>query len=194
MAFKHFLLGLFVKGVTGFGDTITHIPILASVTKTKMGRVAFSLGTLMAIILAIVLALGFSTLIRGFIYYRYLAAGLVFLLALAIHFDLFVHKPREKAEKKLVQVKRMSVERFTKLMGVGFVASFATVIDDIIAYAPVLAAGGKLSVVLGIILATVIEIILVIYFARKISRLKYTDEIASLGLVVLGVLILAGVV
>lgn len=193
MVFKQFLLGLFVKGVTGFDDTITHIPILASVAKTRLGRVAFSVGTLLAIVLAIVLAILFSTLLGGWPFYRYFAAGLIFLLALAIHFDFFVHKPRKKAEQKLVEIKQMSVERFMKLLGVGFIASFATVIDDIIAYAPVLRSG-KFYVIIGIIFATIIEILLVIYFARKLSKIKYTDEIASIGLVILGVLVLVGIV
>ena len=196
MSLKYLGFGFFVKAITGFDDTITHVPILASLTKTRTGKIAFSIGTMIAIILAIIIAVFFSSLIKSFPYYRYLTAGLVFALAIAIYFDVFIHKPRTKTEKRLLKQKKITAERFTHLIGIGFIASFATVIDDIIAYLPVLLGtlSSKIYAISGILLFTVVEIMLVIYFSEKISKIKYKEEIASIGLVILGILILAGII
>ena len=194
---KYFFLGMFVKLITGLDDTITHIPILASVTKTRAGRIAFSIGTLMAIIFAIIIAVFFSAIFYYIPYYRYIAVGLIFALAIAIYFDVFVHKPRTKAEKQLLKEKRTTNERFAHLLGIGFIASFATVIDDIIAYIPLFLIPGlliKAMAIAGIILLTVIEIIAVIYFSGKIAKIKHKEKIAVAGLVILGVLILTGTI
>ncbi len=193
---KYLLLGFFAKIITGFDDTITHIPVLASVTRTKMGKIAFSIGTLIAIIIAIIIAIFFSTILKKIPFYRYFIVGLLFLLAILIYFDVFVHKPRAKAEKKLLKIKKISAMRFTKLIGIGFIASFATVLDDIIAYAPLFlgALVTQIFAVIGILIGTLLEIVVVIFFAEKISKLKYKEEIASLGLVILGVLILFKVI
>lgn len=193
---KYILLGFFAKIITGFDDTITHIPVLASVAKTRMGKIAFSIGTLFAIIAAIILAIFFSAILKKIPFYRYVVVGLLFIFAVLIYFDVFVHKPRTEAEKKLLKFKRISAMRFTKLLGIGFIASFATVLDDIVAYAP-LFLGALLTqvyAVIGILIGTVLEILLVIYFSEKISKLKYKEEIASLGLVILGVLILLKII
>lgn len=196
MALKYFLLGLFVKIVTGLDDTITQVPILASVTKTRMGKVAFSIGILLAIIVAIFLALFFATFLRQFVYYRYIVVALLFGLAIAIYFDVFVHKPRTQAEQKLKKLEKISAQRFAKLIGIGFVASMATVLDDIIAYSPLfLASTWNVSfAIAGILVATLIEIWLVIYFSEKIAKLPYKEEIASAGLVLIGVLMLIGII
>ena len=130
MSLKYLGLGFFVKGITGFDDTITHVSILASVTKTRKGKIAFSIGTMAAIIAAIIIAVFFSALLKAFPYYKYIAAGLIFALAAAIYFDVFIHKPRTKAEKRLLKRKKIPAERFTHLMAVGFIASFATVITS----------------------------------------------------------------
>ncbi len=194
MSFKYMVLGIFVKIITGLDDTITHIPILASITKKKMGRIAFSIGTLLAIIIAIIFSLFFISFIKQFEYYRYISAILLFLLAIAMYFDVFVHKPRTRVEKGIK--KRISIQRFTTLLGIGFIASIATVIDDVIAYSPLLAVSGisMYYAIAGILLATILEILVVIYFSKKVSKIKYKEEIASLGLVILGIIVLAGVI
>ena len=196
MSLKYLGLGFFVKAITGFDDTITHVPILASLTKTRTGKIAFSIGTMAAIILAIIIAVFFSAILHTLPYYKYVAAGLVFALAAAIYFDVFIHKPRTKAEKRLLKRKKITAERFTHLIGIGFVVSFATVIDDIIAYTPVLLGdiSSKIYAITGIVLFTILEIVLVIYFSEKISKIKYKEEIASAGLVILGILILTGII
>lgn len=193
MSIKAFSLGVFVKAITGFDDTITNIPILASVTKTRMGKIAFSAGTLVAIGFAIIIAVYFSSFLRGITYYPYIAAGLVFALAALIHFDILVHNERVKAEKKIKEC--MNIERCFTLFGAGFIASIATVVDDIIAYMPLFVRQeSAFYAISGIFVTTMAEIFVVIYFADKMAKIKYKEEIASIGLVILGTLILAGVV
>jgi len=194
MLLKYFILGIFVKIITGLDDTITHIPILASVTKKHLGRIAFSIGTLLAIIIAILFSILFISFIKQFEYYRYISAALLFILAIMIYFDIFVHRPRKDIEKKIK--KKISIPRFSQLLGVGFLASIATVIDDIIAYSALLAITGieMYYAIAGILFATMIEIFIVIYFSKKIAKIKYNEQIASLGLIILSILVLIGIV
>jgi len=194
MSLKYLFLGFFVKIITGFDDTITHIPVLASVTRTRIGKIAFSIGILLAIIMAIIVSTFFAAFIRSFAYYRYISAALLFILAAAIYFDIFVHKERTKAEKLVLGCKKFNI-RCTKLIGIGFIASIATVLDDIIAYSPLfLDTLIRPYAIIGILAATILEIFLVIYAAEKIKKIKYKEEIASIGLITLGILILIGII
>lgn len=190
---KYFLFGFFIKIITGLDDTITRIPLLSSVTKTKIGKIAFSIGTVIAVTLAVVFALFFSTLITKIPSYRYIIAGLIFLLAITIFFGLFEEKMKKRKEEKL---KKITTKRFFKLIGIGFIASFITVIDDSIAYIPVLSVQGplKLAAVLGIYVALILQIILIIYFAKKIAKFKYKKHLAVLGLIIIGILVLLGII
>jgi hypothetical protein len=182
MSLKFLILGFFVKIVTGFDDTLTHIPVVASVTKTRLGKIVFSVGTLLAIVLAIIASFFFAKLLQFSVYYRYISAGLLFILAAAIHFDLLVHIERKKAEKVVLGCEKLHV-RYTKLLGIGFIASIATVLDDVIAYSTLFlnSISFRVYAIIGILAGTVLEIIAVIYFAEKIAKIKYKDEIASIG-------------
>lgn len=194
--FNVFLLGFFIKIITGFDDMITRIPVISAITRTRRGKVAFSIGVVLAVSAATAIAYAFSSFLDELPHYRSIVAGLIFLLAVCIYFDIFVHDPRSKAEPKVKEkAKQISSERFTQLVAIGFVASFATVLDDVIAYLPIfLLEPFKIAVgVAGILTATVVQALLVIYFSEKIDRLPYKEEVASLGLVVLGILLLAGV-
>lgn len=195
MVLKPLISGFFVKIVTGFDDTITQIPIVGAVTHTKRGRIAFSLGILLAIITAILLSFSFASVIREIPYYKYIAVALILLLAVFVYFDILVHKPREKAKQKLKKIKHISIKRFVKLTIIGFLAAFATVIDDSIAYMPLLAESFITApyVALGILLATILQIIVIIYFSRKVAKIKYKKEITSLGLVLIAILVLFNV-
>lgn len=189
---KYFIAGFLVKVITGFDDTITRVPVIASIATTRIGKLAFSIGTLIAVALAIFVAVFFAGFLRTFPYSKSIAALLLFILALAVYFDVFVTKPRKKVEEKLLK-NSISFERFVSLLGVGFLASVATVIDDIVAFAPLFLSSVKISwSVARIIFATLIEITAVIFFAEKINNLPYKNEIASAGLVVLGVATLSG--
>jgi len=192
MTLKYFLSGFFVKIITGLDDTMVHIPIMGTITKTRLGRIAFSTGILLAIAFAIVLSFLFASTIKLIPYSKYISAGLIFLLAIVIYFDVFIHKPREKVERKLKKIKRISVKRFFKLLSLGFIAAFATVIDDIIAYSSLFLGSFLMTVyvITGIFLATILELTVIIYFSKKIQKIPYKNSISAFGLIILGILIL----
>lgn len=197
MSFKYFISGFFVKIVTGFDDTMVHIPIVATITKTRLGKIAFSIGILLAITLATIFSIAFASTIKLLPYFKYISAGLIFLLAIAIYFDIFVHAPRKKVSEKITSKKimRISSKRFVKLLGIGFITAFATVIDDTIAYSSLfLSQTSNIPFAIsGIYTATFLELFAIIYFSKKISKLPYKKEITTIGLLILSVLILAGI-
>lgn len=189
---KYFISGFFVKIITGFDDLMIHIPIIANIAKTKKGKIAFSLGILTAIAFAVLLSVLFASTLKLIPFYNYISSVLILLLAFAIYFDLFVHKPKEKIEKKLKKIKPISIKRFFKLMGIGFITAFATVVDDTIAYSSLFLTSFSIMpyAIIGIFSATILELIIVIYFSKKIQKLPYKKEITSAGLIILSLLIL----
>jgi len=198
MVITKILSGFFVKAITGFDDTMVHIPIVGTITRTRRGKIAFSLGILIAVTLAVTIAVLFASAIRLMPYSRHISSGLLFLLATIIYFNIIIAKPKQKVEQKLQakQVKTISPKRFFKLIGIGFIAAFATLIDDIIAYSSVFS--GSLSffpyIVLGIYIATFLELYAIIYFSRKLAKIPYKRQATSFGLVILGYLILFRVI
>ncbi|MBL7053568.1 MAG: hypothetical protein ISS02_02860, partial [Candidatus Portnoybacteria bacterium] len=127
MIVKYFTSGFLVKMITGLDDTLVHVPILANTTKTRIGKIAFGLGVLLAVCLAVTIAFLFASSIKRIPNYKYIAASLVFLLAVFISLDLFVRKPQkkfeEKSKKKIkpLKIKKISRKRFFKLLALGFV-------------------------------------------------------------------------
>ncbi len=192
MALKLFLSGFFVKIIAGFDDSMIRIPICASITKTKTGRIAFAIGTFLAITLAIIFSFIFGSIIKSIPYSNYIAAALIFFLALSIYGDWFIQKPKKEAEKKLKKIKRISTKRFFRLVAIGFFVAFATIIDDTIAYSALFL--GPVSntplVVGGIFSATILQLGVLIYFSKKVMKIKYKKEITVIGLMILGFLIL----
>lgn len=149
MVITYFLSGFFVKLITGIDDSMVHIPIIANMAKTRRGRIAFAIGIFIAISFAILLSFFFAEAIRSIPYYNVFSAALIILLAISIYFDIFLIKPRQQVEKKLkakkvqkeIKIKKISIKRFFKLMGAGFLTAFATVIDDTIAYSSLFLTG-----------------------------------------------------
>jgi len=193
MSFTYLFLGFAAKIVTGLDDVITRIPILSSVTKKRKGQLVFSLGTLLAIFAAIMASFFLASFLRDFSYHHYLTSGLLFLFAILIYFDVFVHIPEKKVEKKYKKVKS---EKLLSLFSIGFISSLATFLDDLVVFTPFFIDGFRKSfyVSTGIILATIVEIIVIILFARNLMNIKYKEKIASAGLVILGLLILFKVI
>lgn len=191
MAIKHFFSGMFVKAITGFDDTLVHIPIVANITHTRLGRIIFSIGILLAISLAILLSFLFASAIKLIPYYHYISAGLILFLAISIYFDLFVQNPKKKMKAKVKKTKTISPKRVLKLIGIGFLTAFATVIDDTIAYSSLFL--GDLSnapyVISGIFYVTLLELFVIISFSKKISKIKFKKEITVIGLIILSLLI-----
>lgn len=191
MVVKYLLSGFVVKIIAGFDDTMTRIPIVANITRTKRGRYAFAIGVLLAVTLAITLSFLFGSTIKAIPYSNYIAAGLIFLIALSIYFDWFIQKPKKKVERKLRKIKRISLRRFLKLIAIGFLTAIATVIDDIIVYSGLFI--GTISnapyIITGIFAATFLQIGAMIYFSKKIMGIKYKKEITVVGLIILSILI-----
>jgi len=196
MVIKSILSGFSVKIITGFDDTITHVPIIASLTRTKRGKLAFLSGIFLAVSLAIVLSFLFASILRNFRYYNIISSAIIFFLAFSIYFDLFFKKSKKKVQTKLKKIKKpIPLKRILKLMGIGFLAAFVTVIDDSLAYSSVfLALNLNLFLIIGIYLALILELFVIMYFSRKISKIKYKKEISVFGLIILGLLILFRVI
>ncbi|HDQ22515.1 MAG TPA: hypothetical protein ENN28_00915 [Candidatus Uhrbacteria bacterium] len=196
MLIKYLSLGFVVKTIASFDDFLTRIPIVAAFTRTRKGKIAFSIGSFLAICLVIVFGVIFATFIASFFYAKYISAGLIFILALLVYFQIFDIKPASKLEQKLLKMEEISAERFLKLIGIGFIVSLITFIDDTIVFAGFFLGQNMPAIIfssLGIIIATLVEIFLVVYFSEKINKLKYKKEIAVFGLVFLGILILFGI-
>ncbi len=191
MSFKYLASAFFVKIIAGFDDTMTRIPILANITRTKLGKFAFVIGVFLAITLAIIISFLFGSAIKAIPYSNYIAAGLIFLIAMSIYFDWFVQKPKKRVERSLVHLKPISKKRFIKLIIIGFLTAFATIIDDMIVYSGLFL--GPISnipyIVVGILLATTLQLGAVIYFSHKLMDLKYKKEITVIGLIILAGLI-----
>jgi len=197
MFIKYLFLGFFIETIASFDDVVTRIPVISYLTKTRMGKIAFSIGNLIALTLAVVLAVLLTSLIKDFQYSSYLTGGLIFVLAILIYFDAFLFKFETKAEEKLVKkVKNISTERFIKLIIVGFLISFVTFIDDIIVISPLFLKNDftQIAAIIGIFISGIIQIFAMIYFAEKIDKVKYLKEIATGGLVLLGILVILGIV
>lgn len=198
MVLKSLIPGFLVKIITGLDDTMVHIPIVANITKTKIGRIAFSLGIFLAISAALILSFLFANAIKTIPYYRYISAALIFLLALAIYSDFFVHEPRRKATKKIKQTKEIRVihtKRVFQLIALGFITAFATVIDDTIAFSSLFFTDYSIAIyaVIGIYIATLLELTAIIYFSKKIQKIPFKKEITTIGLIALSILILFSV-
>lgn len=192
---RYVFSGFFVKIIAGFDDTLTRIPIAATLTKTKRGRISFAFGIFLAICVAMLISFLFASVIKSLPYFRYISAGLIFLLALSIYFDIFIEVPKKQIEKKVKKIKGISAKRIFQLIGTGFLVAFATLLDDTIAYSSLFL--GELStipyVIIGIFAATFLQLGIIIYFSKKIMRFKYKKEVTTTGLLILCILILFGV-
>lgn len=192
MSLKYLFSGFFVKIIAGFDDTLTRIPIAATLTRTRKGRFAFVGGVFLAICLAMVISFLFASVIKSLPYFRYISATLIFLLAVSIYFDIFIQEPKKQIEKKIKKIKKISARRIFKLIGVGFLVAFATLIDDTIAYSSLFL--GEIStipyVVIGILVATFLQLGVIIYFSKKVMAFKWKKEVTTVGLLILAVLIL----
>ena len=80
-------------------------------------------------------------------------------------------------------------------MLIGFGFSFFTVIDDTFAYSSLFLNQevSKFVPLSGILFASFLEILVIIYFSKQLMKLKFRKQITVAGLVTLGVLVIAGV-
>lgn len=194
MAFKFLILGFFVKILTGFDDMIARMPLVASVTKKKQGMIAFSIGTLLAVLFAIVMATSFATFMKEFEAYKYIVATPIFILAGYTYFSKSLSEPKKERVKEFKR--EISKAKFTQLIVIGFVASVLTLLDDFVVYVPLLAGTltEKFNAVLGILLGTGLQVVLILHASNRITQWPRKKEIASLGLIIFGILVITGVI
>lgn len=191
-----FLLGFFVKVITGIDDMLTRVPVLTSLARTRRGKVAFSLGAVTAVCVATLVAYAFSEILHTFQYFHTIVAVLIFALALAIYFDVFVRTPQKRVEKTIQKkIPRASFEKLSQLFGIGFIASLTTVLDDTIAYMPVFFGTGMQVVfgIAGILVATLLQALVVIFFSEYLERIPHKKEISVVGLLLLAIAIFTGI-
>ena len=181
--------------IAGFDDALVRVPVISSLTETKEGRTAFSIGTLAAVTLAVVFAYLLSHLIDALSFAHLISASFIYLLAFLLYFDLLTPKVLIRKEEKIMAVVKKPKRKFISLVGVGFIVSFATLIDDIIVLIPLYLENASFTkVTLGIYLAAILQIIVAIFFAGKISRLSFKKEISVISLVILAFLVLLRVI
>jgi hypothetical protein len=187
--------GVFVKGIASFDDTLTRIPIIAELTRTRKGRIAFSFGTICALTVIVTIAILFSNILDRIAFRNQIIALLIFVLAILVYFEVFINKSQKKVEKSLKKVKAGPVP-IVKLISIGFIVSFITLIDDMIILTPLFVGNATETFfsLVGVYLATIVQIIIVIYFGGKIIKFRYKKEIASFALTILAILVWNGMV
>lgn len=193
--FKLLLAGFTINLLTSIDDAMTRIPVLSANTRTTKGRLAFTCGNLLAVTVAIGLAFGVSQFLETLPNSNYIIATLVFILAAVVFFDLIRLQPPKKVREQIEQ-SQISRQRVTKLVGIGFVMTFITMIDDIFALAPLLNGSlpESISAIIGIYLASLLLAFGVLFFSEKISALPHKRLLASGTLVLFGILLLLGVI
>lgn len=187
--------GFLAKIITGADDTLTHAPLIGSLTRTRLGKLFFILGMFFSILVLIVLSILFAGFLQRIPYKNIIAALLLLVLAALIHFDILVHKERKRC-CKVIEKEVPRPTKLIKLFGIGFLAFFATAIDDVVAYSALLlkAFGDQLIVGIGILAAALLEFYIVFHFSKYIARIKYKEEITTVGLVILAVLVGFGII
>ncbi len=134
----------------------------------------------------------FSGLLEKIPYRNWVSALLIFGLAVFIFFDKVVHKGRDKLVRSISHKKyKPSTQRLVQLFGTGVITFFATGVDDVIVYSPLLIGelSKKLLVGSGILLATLLEFYLIFKFSKYIAKIKYKYRITVVGLVLLAILV-----
>lgn len=192
--FQAFVTGFVVKSIASFDDTLTRVPQLVNLTRTFKGKVSYSVGTLLALTTVLLIVIFFSNLLHLIPFRQQLVSLLIFVLALAVYFELFSPGSSERVSRKIDV--EPTAQRLTKLLAVGYLISFITYIDDAIVLIPLFNGGviENLYSIVGVYSAALLQIVVVIFFSNKIRDIKYRKHIASFSLIVLSVLVWFGVV
>ena len=189
--FGQIITGFLVKSIASFDDTLTKIPILAHLTKTTPGRIAFSVGSLLALSVILVIAISFSFLFDLIPAREKVLAVLIFLLALAVYFDVFTRREESSIKSTLSDVQQTANTHFSKLVLASFIISFITLIDDALVLIPLFVGNdlSKFLALIGIYLAALAQIFAVLYFSRLLEKMKYKKELAAIALTILAILV-----
>ncbi len=192
---QHIFTGFLVKSIASFDDTLTRIPILAELTKTLKGKVAFSIGTLLGLTVILIIAIFFSSLF-AFPFRQQVLGGLIALLSVAVYFELFVLKENSKLHQKFFAHSTVSHINFLRLLTIGFVVAFITFLDDALVLIPLFVSDTTRTILstIGIYLAALVQILLVIFFSKQLERVNYKKEMAAAALLILAVLVGTGLI
>jgi len=184
------LEGFIAKIITGLDDTLTHTPIIASITKKRLGKIVFLIGMFFSILTLILIAILFADFLAIFPYKNLIAAGLLFLIALYIYLDRFVYRKKERYLKRKEKEAKGKI-RIIELFTLGYITFFATGIDDAVVYSSLLlkSLSHQLIIASGIILAALFEFIIIFNFSKLVNKIKYKEIITIIGLVILAILV-----
>ena len=178
-------------------DTFTRLPIIITLTSTIRGKIAFSLGNLLALAVSLGFAFMFAELFSSFSYFHIIAAVLILLIAFTSYFDPFaLRRKSQQGEKKAISVPIKQKYRFVWLFWAGFVLSFLTLIDDTLVFVPFF--NGDLvwntALLAGVFVSTLIQLAFVVTSAELMMRIPYVREFCFVSLLFLGVFVLLGIV
>jgi len=184
-----FIEGFIAKIITGMDDTLTHTPIISSLTSSKKGKLVFISGMFFSILTLIIISIFFANFLQRIPYKHIIAAGLLLIIAIFIFFDKVVHKGRKRYQKKIK--KEITNVKFLRLLFLGFITFFATGIDDVIVYSSLLLKEFSLQifVVGGILIAAFLEFFIIFNFSRAIAKIRYKERITVIGLIILAILV-----
>lgn len=189
-----FFIGFFAKTIASLDDMITRIPVLTALTRTRRGKIAFSLGTLIATAVIIAIAQFFSFLLLEIQYANYITSSLIILLGVLVYFEVLTPSPRIKLRGSFIGADKISLSKLTLLLWYGFFISLITLIDDTIVLLPLFEEGNELLLIAGIYTATIIEIAFVIWGSGKLKKIRHKKEIATIALFAYAVLVFSGVI
>lgn len=189
------IAGFAINLFTSIDDALTKIPVLSSAARTNMGRLAFSFGNLLAVTLAVAIAFGLSQVLTVLPGGGKTIAVAVLVLAGIIYFDLLSFNPPKKVQHDIAE-SRISPARTRRLIGLGFVMTFITMVDDMFALAPLFLHSWQesLAALAGIYLSAILLILSVLFFAEKLAVFPYKKPLAVGTLVIFAALLFFGVV
>lgn len=191
------IAGFIIKIAAGFDDMFSRVPVVVALTRTRIGKIAFAIGNLLAVILVIAAVQYIAPFMENIENYRALIGSAILVIAAVVYFELFsgfATRRQEGVVKRLSS--RFSLERFLTLMSVGFVVSLFTLIDDAVVYMPLFVTDGLSSwlAAAGILVATLIQLAVMVYAAERLAKIKYQKEIAAGALLIYAALVFNGVV
>lgn len=188
--------GFAVKFVASSDDVFTRLPLIAAVTGTRVGKVAFSVGNLIALAVVIAAASLLAPVMKALPYYHWFVAGLILVMAALV----LRQAPARRAnwcERLILRFRKRVVtpQRFLTLVLIGFTASIVTLIDDAVVFLPLFDHGraAALYAVVGIFIATAIQLAAVILLAERLRQIPYQRQLIALALAAYAVLVAARV-
>jgi hypothetical protein len=193
---KYLLSGFLINFFTSIDDALTNIPVLSAVTRTRAGRIAFSIGNVLAVTFTLFLSVLLSRFLETLPYVRIVVPIFLLVIAWTLYFDVLKLRPPRSVALRLQHPEKMHRLRFVKLVGLGFFMTFITIIDDVFALSPLFidGLGNALAAVVGIYLAAFSLIIITIRSAAKLAAIPHKKEIAVGVILIFALLFALGVV